>query len=189
MGHTLAAIDLGTNSVLLSVIEVPEVGERGGRSFEFRSLHEEARVTRLGRGVDESGLLAPDSVERTLACLRDYRRICDSLECSAVRIVGTSAVRDARNGAQFAETLEKELGLRLEIVSGTREAELTFRGALVGIDAPGRTFVFDIGGGSTEFIVGEADGGATRPLELTTSLDVGSVRMHERACLSDPPTP
>jgi exopolyphosphatase/guanosine-5'-triphosphate,3'-diphosphate pyrophosphatase len=176
----LAAIDVGTNSVLLTVAEDP------GLSV----VDQQATVTRLGQGVDRTGRLHPDAVARTLACLTQYRDQMDRLQVNKLKAVGTSALRDAEGGDDFLSAAEQILGVKLEVISGVREAQLTFSGALVGLfppskRAPERAFVFDIGGGSTELILGHV---RTGEIEFCTSLNVGSVRLTERFGLSNPPT-
>lgn len=174
-----AAIDIGTNSVLLTVAEVKEGALRVVEQF--------ATVTRLGQDVDRTGELHPAAAERTLDCLRAYRKHMDRLCVEDAQAVGTSALRDAAGGADFVRRADEVLGFTPEIISGEREAELTFLGALDGLTAPGRSFVFDIGGGSTELILGERTEGHAR-IERGISLDLGSVRLTERCALSDPPT-
>lgn len=177
----LAAIDLGTNSVLLSVVET------SGPTKTLSSVHEEARVTRLGEGVDESGSLSEAAMARTLDCLRDFVTRARALGAESIVVGGTSALRDAKNGQFFRQKLQNELQVPVEIVTGKREAHLTFSGAVSGLDVTGRLFVFDIGGGSTEFILGEQHPSGSQ-IHFSKSLNVGSVRMFERARPSDPMT-
>lgn len=177
MTEYLAAIDVGTNSVLLTVARRREDGE-------LEVVEQRATVTRLGQGVDQSGSLHPEAEERTLLCLKEYRALINKhaqLRCAAV---GTSALRDAQGGVDFVKRAEQLLGFPLEVISGDREAELTFNGAILGLSVSGRACVFDIGGGSTELIIGDADTGA---IESSISLNLGSVRLTERLALSDPP--
>lgn len=175
----VAAIDIGTNSVLLTVVEA----EGGAQKI----IEQFATVTRLGQDVDRTGELHPDAILRTLDCLRDYRAHLDRLKVERGRAVGTSALRDARGGAGFVESAAQILGFAPEIISGEREAELTFLGALDGLDIEGLCFVFDIGGGSTELILGEKTAKGASILH-GISLNLGSVRLTERCALSDPPT-
>lgn len=184
--RVLAAIDIGTNSVLLTVAR--STGDGG-----FKVLEQRATVTRLGQDVDRTSVLHPDAQERTLVCLSEYRTAMDHWGVRGARAVGTSAMRDAAGGDVFVEKATAVLGFRPEIVSGAREAELTFIGALSGLsvaEMPGSpVFVFDIGGGSTELIVGRVGARPSdRPtIEQSTSLNLGSVRLTERNGLSDPP--
>lgn len=176
----VAAIDIGTNSVLLLIAEV--------RGDELVPLVEEATITRLGEGVDRTRRLADGAVARTLACLGAYAATIAAHQVTAVDVVGTSAMRDAEGGDAFRDRAEELLGVRPRVVSGDEEAQLTFEGALVGIGrealADGTdVLVFDVGGGSTEIVLGR--GGVA---VAARSLDVGSVRLTERHVATDPPS-
>lgn len=178
---TVAAIDCGTNSVRLLVA-------RGDGSGPFTEVARELYLTRLGQGVDATGEFAPEALDRTLAALDDFAgRIADA-SAERVRFVATSAARDAGNRDAFFEGVRQRLGVDAEIISGDEEARLSFVGALsaaASVTAP--ALVMDIGGGSTELVLGTLSGG--RP-EVTAarSLDMGSVRVRERFLHSDPPT-
>jgi exopolyphosphatase/guanosine-5'-triphosphate,3'-diphosphate pyrophosphatase len=173
----VAAIDIGTNSVLLLVAEA-----RGG---ELVPILERSRITRLGYGVDKSRALSPEAVVRTLGCLDEFGAEMRAAGAERVAAVGTSAMRDARGGEDFRARARALLGVEPQVISGAEEAELTFIGALTGLSLPGDLVtVFDLGGGSTEIVVGAAG----RPIEAQ-SLDIGSVRLTERHIRSDPPTP
>lgn len=175
----VAAIDIGTNSVLLLVARV-------GPGGALEPIEERATITRLGEGVDKTRVLAPAAVERTLACLAEYGEVISKLGVERVDAVGTSAMRDAHGGDDLRRRARDLLGVEPRTISGDEEARLTFRGGLSGIHLPaGNVVVFDIGGGSTEFIVGDA---TTRLQREGTSLDVGSVRLTERHVRSDPPS-
>ena len=172
----VAGIDCGTNSIRLVVGDVD-----GGR---LTDVHREMRVVRLGQGVDATGLLAPDALERTFAALRDYAAICLETGVERVRMVATSATRDAANAAEFVDGCTAILGVAPEVVSGDEEARLSFAGAtaeLAGRPAP--FVVADIGGGSTEVVLG------TDEVEQSASVDVGCVRLTERRLRTDPPRP
>ncbi len=175
----VACIDIGTNSVLLLVAEASGDGPR--------AVVERATVTRLGQGVDATGELAPEARERTLRCLAAYADEARALRVSRFLAVGTSAMRDARGGADFAAEAAALLGGETpRVISGDEEAQLTFQGALSGLSiTPGPVTVFDIGGGSTELITREASGGALRAV----SLNIGAVRLTERHLRADPPGP
>ncbi len=175
----VAAIDIGTNSVLL-VIAAAEAGR-------IRPLVERATITRMGEGVDRTRRLAPAAVARNLACLRSYADDLRAYGSPPLDVVGTSALRDAEGAQAFLDEAEQVLGVRPRIIAGDEEARLTFRGALSGLSLTGRLLVFDPGGGSTELIVGDA--GGTAPPESRVSLDIGSVRLFERHVQSDPPRP
>lgn len=173
----LAALDIGTNTVLLLIAEL--------REGKLQPIVERATITRLGKGVDASGHLAPEAVERTLACVRDYARVIGEAGVERVAAVGTSALRDAAEGASFLDAAEGVLGTRPRVIDGLEEADLAFRGALSGLPAPERVLVFDVGGGSTEVIRGRCQ--PEPAVESAVSLAIGSVRLHERHLRSDPP--
>ncbi|MBW3668189.1 MAG: Ppx/GppA family phosphatase [Actinobacteria bacterium] len=168
----VAAVDCGTNSTRLLV------------SDGTHSLERLMRITRLGEGVDATGRLAPQAIDRTVAVLREYRRVMDRLGVDKVRITATSAARDADNRNDFFDAAEDIVGARPELLPGAEEGRLSFLGATAELDpADGPFLVCDIGGGSTEFVVGttEPDG--------VVSVDVGCVRVTEKFLHSDPPTP
>lgn len=168
----VAAIDCGTNSTRLLITDGTEVRERL------------MTITRLGAGVDQSGVLAPDAIERTVACLTEYRQAIERHGVERIRITATSAARDAANGEEFFDAAEAAIGVRPELLSGEDEGQLSFAGATDGLDpADGPFLVFDIGGGSTEFAYG------TTECEQSLSLDIGSVRFTEKYLPSDPPRP
>ena len=168
----VAAIDCGTNSTRLLVSD-------GGA----RPLQRLMTITRLGQNVDATRRLDPAAVERTVAVLRDYRGVLDRYGVQRLRMVATSAVRDAGNRDDFLDAAEAAVGVRPELLDGAEEGRLSFAGATAGLDAAGGPFlVVDIGGGSTEFVVG-TDGPAG-----VCSVDVGCVRMTEKYLHSDPPS-
>ncbi len=141
------------------------------------------RMTRLGQGVDVSGALAPEAIQRTVAVLSEYALEIRRHAVNRVRAVATSAARDAKNGAEFFDAAERALGVRPELLSGDAEARLSFDGATHGMSAShGPFLVIDLGGGSTEFVLG-----SERP-EAAVSLQMGCVRMTERYLRSDPPS-
>ena len=181
----VAAIDIGTNTVLLLIAEV---GENGG----LVPIVDRAEITRLGQGVDRARALAPAAVERTLACLRDYAAEIDKHAVAGLDVVGTSAMRDAAAarsgpGADFMEGARAILGTPPRVISGDDEASLAFSGGLAGLGLSGAVTAFDIGGGSTEIIRGQVDGAVVRLAERQ-SVDMGSVRLFERHVRSDPPS-
>ncbi|HEX7354185.1 MAG TPA: Ppx/GppA phosphatase family protein [Mycobacteriales bacterium] len=168
----VAAVDCGTNSLRLLV------------SRDGADLTREMRIVRLGAGVDETGRLDPAAIERTRVALADYAGTIRRLGATAVRMVATSATRDAENRADFAQMVRATLGVDPEVISGDEEAALSYAGAvsgLPGLDWP--LLVADIGGGSTELVVGDASGPVA-----ARSVNVGCVRMTERRLRSDPPT-
>jgi len=171
-----AVIDVGTNSTRLLVAEVDPAGT-------VTELVRRSRVTRLGQGVDSSGRLAPEAVARTEAVIREYIEEIDSIGCRAATALLTSAVRDASDGQAFVERLRGRHGLAATVISGEQEALLTFRGALSRLQRSGTVLVIDVGGGSTEFVVGEGE-----QVLYHRSLQAGVVRMTERHLHADPPT-
>lgn len=181
----LAAIDCGTNSIRLLVADVT-VG--GDGSAHLRDVHREMRIVRLGEGVDATGLLAPAALERTRAALADYTAVCRRKGAERVRMVATSATRDAGNRAEFFDMTRAVLGVEAEVISGDEEARLSFTGAVGDLDPDDGPFVVtDIGGGSTEVVVGTWDGVRAEILGAR-SVDIGCVRITERCLRSDPPT-
>ncbi len=177
-GKRLASIDIGTNSVLLLVVEA--AGD------ELRSVVNRAVITRLGRDVDRTGHLDVEASRRTLDCLRSYAAELDELGVDIRQAVGTSALRDAAGGEDFLDRAERVLGTRPRVLSGREEAELSFVGAVSGLNLLGTATVFDVGGGSTEVISGRAGPQAARILSAT-SVNLGAVRLHERHVKHDPP--
>jgi exopolyphosphatase / guanosine-5'-triphosphate,3'-diphosphate pyrophosphatase len=141
------------------------------------------RITRLGQGVDASGVLRDDAVERTLAVLREYRDVMDAFEVTGGRLAATSAARDASNGAAFLASASEISGITAELLSGDEEGRLSFAGATGDLEGPfNETVVVDIGGGSTELVTW-VDGEVR-----AHSMQVGCVRVTERAMPTDPPT-
>jgi exopolyphosphatase / guanosine-5'-triphosphate,3'-diphosphate pyrophosphatase len=180
----VAAIDCGTNSIRLLVADV--TAAYGG--LALRDLHREMRVVRLGQGVDASGEFAPEALERTRAALRDYAVAIRRKGAERVRMVATSAARDAGNREEFFGMVRDLLGIDAEVITGDEEARLSFVGAVGDLDAEDGPFlVTDVGGGSTELVVGSlVDDEAT--VEAAYSADIGSVRLTERCLPGDPPS-
>src|SRR5436190_4749574 len=171
----VAAVDLGTNSIRLLVTDVDD-----GR---LDDVVRRQKITRLGEGVDERKRLLPAPIARARNVLVDFRREIEDLGAERTLLVATSAVRDAENGEAFLGEIEWSYGFATRLLSGDEEAQLTFRGAAVGRDLAEETLLVDIGGGSTEFVVGGPDG-----LRFHESVDFGSVRLTERFLHADPPT-
>jgi exopolyphosphatase/guanosine-5'-triphosphate,3'-diphosphate pyrophosphatase len=170
----VAAIDCGTNSIRLLVTDVD-----GNTKHD---LVREMRIVRLGQDVDATGRLADEAIERTLAAAREYANIIETLDVSRVRFGATSAVRDAANSEDFGDVIEGVLGVRPLVLTGEEEAAASFDGATRAFGA-GRSAVIDLGGGSTEVVIGAAS-----VVEWAHSFDVGSVRLTERFLHSDPPS-
>jgi len=175
----VAAYDCGTNSLRLLVADVTGTGAGASKV----DVHREMRIVRLGEGVDRTGRLAGTALERVRTALVDLAATCDGLGVEAVRLVATSATRDADNREVFVDLVRGVLGVAPEVVTGTEEAALSFDGATRGLDsADGPFLVMDIGGGSTEFVLG------TGEVEAAVSVDIGCVRLTERHLAADPPT-
>lgn len=170
----VAAIDCGTNTIKLLVGALPEVAVR------------EVRMVRLGQGVDATGVLAPEALARAFAAIEEFAALiaAHGVPAERVRFCATSATRDAANAAEFSDGVLARLGVRPEVLSGEEEAALAYAGAVRTLpDADRPVLVVDVGGGSTELILG-----ADAPL-AAHSMDIGSVRLTERHLHSDPPTP
>jgi exopolyphosphatase/guanosine-5'-triphosphate,3'-diphosphate pyrophosphatase len=172
---TFAAIDCGTNAIrlLIAAVDSNKVSDR----------LREMRTVRLGEGVDATGEFSNMALERTFAACREYAELLMQYEIKELRFVATSASRDVSNRDVFITGVKEILGVEPEVISGDQEAELSYRGALSGLDVKGSVLVADIGGGSTEFVTTLAD----RSL-VSESVNIGCVRMTERYLQSDPPT-
>ena len=171
----VGVVDLGTNSTRLLVADVSD-----------GAVHDVVRrttITRLGEGVDERRILLPVPIARVRNCLAEYRRQAEELGAERVLLIATSAVRDAENGEAFLGEIEWSYGFTTRLLSGAEEALMTFSGVTGGTPPAEPVVVVDIGGGSTELVVGDADG-----IRFHTSFDIGSVRLTERFLASDPPT-
>jgi exopolyphosphatase / guanosine-5'-triphosphate,3'-diphosphate pyrophosphatase len=181
----VAAIDCGTNSIRLLVADVSTNAD--GTHF-LRDVHREQRVVRLGQGVDATGVLAPEALERTRAAVVDYTNVLRRRGTERVRMVATSATRDAGNRDDFFGMVRDTLGVDAEVISGDEEAALSFVGAVGDLDPDDGPFVVvDVGGGSTELVVGAISDGAPR-VHAARSVDIGSVRLTERCLPGDPPS-
>jgi exopolyphosphatase/guanosine-5'-triphosphate,3'-diphosphate pyrophosphatase len=189
MTRRVAALDCGTNSLRLLVADI---------DLEHRTLTDVERrmeIVRLGQDVDTTGRLAPEALDRTMAALSGYASLISRLGAEAVRMVATSATRDAANSGEFVRRVKDILGAEPEVLTGDEEARLSFTGAtaeLAGdrsVDPP--CLVVDIGGGSTEFVLGRPGppGGPASEVMSAISVDIGCVRMTERHLRSDPPAP
>ena len=198
MTRRVAVVDCGTNSLRLLLADVDP-----GRA-ELTDVARRMEIVRLGQGVDKTGRLAPEALARTIAALRDYAGIIASSGAQAVRMVATSATRDADNAAEFVRLVKEVLGVAPEVLTGAEEAVLSFIGATAELATGpyrGPFLVTDIGGGSTEFVLGSPpsaaaaiDGsargppGPSAPQSSAISVNVGCVRMTERHLHGDPPT-
>jgi exopolyphosphatase/guanosine-5'-triphosphate,3'-diphosphate pyrophosphatase len=181
--RTVAAIDCGTNSTRLLV-------RRGLPGGNVVSLDRRMQITRLGQGVDATGSLAPEAIDRTVAVLHAYRAAMDELGVIDVRATATSAARDADNRDRFFDAARDAIGVPFELLSGDEEGALSFAGATADLrHVRGTALVVDLGGGSTELVSGRIGADGTPEVIGVESLDVGCVRITERYLTSDPPTP
>lgn len=176
----VAAIDCGTNTIKLLV------GDLAASPDGTTGIVRESRMVRLGQGVDSTGRLAPEALERTFAAIDEYAAIIERSGVDRIRFCATSATRDAQNAAEFTAGVRERLGIVPEVLTGGEEARLAFAGAVrwLADDLADPVMVVDIGGGSTELIVGDPRGGPT----AAHSMDIGSVRLHERRLGDDPAT-
>lgn len=172
MGDRIAAIDCGTNSIKLLIGELPHV------------LVRESRMVRLGQEVDTTGVLGEEALARTFAAIDEYAALIRAHDVARTRFCATSATRDARNAAVFTDGVRDRLGVTPEVLSGDEEAALVFEGTVSHLRAPVEepVLVVDIGGGSTELVLGR-----DHP-DAAVSMDIGAVRLHERHLHDDPPT-
>lgn len=178
-GGRVAAIDQGTNSTRLLVLEPRGPGE------DPLEITRDMRITRLGRDVDRTGRLAPESIERTLDAVARFARRARALHAERIRLGATSAVRDASNKEEFFGPVRELIDGEPEVIDGEREAALSFLGGTRGLDPElGPFLLIDIGGGSTEFVIGREPGVAERSI----STRLGSVRLTEQVQPSDPPS-
>ncbi len=169
----VAGIDCGTNSIRLLVADARR---REDGSLELTDLTRQMRIVRLGQGVDRTGRLDPVAIDRTIGALVEYERMLRRLDASAVRFVATSATRDAQNRQEFVDAVRSVLGVEPEVVEGTEEAALSFCGAVSALEAgePTPMLVVDIGGGSTELVLGDSK------VRQAISVDMGAVRVTEK---------
>jgi exopolyphosphatase/guanosine-5'-triphosphate,3'-diphosphate pyrophosphatase len=170
-----AAIDCGTNAIRLLIARVD--------GNHVTDLVREMRTVRLGEGVDTTGEFSEAALDRTFAAAREYAVLLNNHEVKKIRFIATSASRDVTNRDAFSAGINEILGVEPEVISGDEEAELSYHGALSGLDVKGSVLVADIGGGSTEFVTALADGSL-----VSRSINIGCVRMTERHLHSDPPT-
>ena len=171
----LATIDLGTNTFLLLISEYND---------KLITILDEQRIPRIGKEIDEKKNIHRDAFYRALEVLKEYKFICEKFKVDKIVAVGTSALRDAKNKSEFIEFIKKHINIEIEILSGEEEALFTYIGGIksLGLDINNKYSVIDIGGGSTEIVIGEG-----RNIYQKISLNIGSVRMTERFLLNDPP--
>jgi exopolyphosphatase/guanosine-5'-triphosphate,3'-diphosphate pyrophosphatase len=188
MTQRVAAIDCGTNSLRMLIADIDPARR------DLADVERRMEIVRLGQGVDATGRLAPEALERTMRVLAQYADDIASARAGAVRMVATSATRDASNAAEFTAGVQRTLGVLPAVITGQEEARLSFTGATAELGGPGAAvsgapqppyLVVDIGGGSTEFVLGSGGGDGLSAI----SVDVGCVRLTERHLHSDPPQP
>ncbi len=174
----IATIDIGTNTALLLIADLDFASQT------LHTIYNHQEIIRLGKGVDKDRRINPDAIERLLNCLRFYRSLIEQHDAKLIRAVATSAVRDALNRDEILRLVRSQIGIEIELLSGDAEAELTFQGAIAGWQNLLEPFlVIDIGGGSTELILGDSNG-----IRDKVSLDIGSVRLTERFFHAQPPS-
>ena len=178
----VAAIDCGTNSIRLLVADADAA------DGQLHNVVRRMEIVRLGQGVDRSGSFSAEALSRTLQAVDNYAEQLQHLQPERMHFVATSATRDAANQDEFFRGVEQRLGVKPEVISGKQEATLSFNGAVRALPAntyPSPYLVVDVGGGSTEFIAGDAQGN----IHAMRSVNVGCVRMTERHFVNDPPLP
>ena len=168
----IATIDIGTNSMRLLIADY-------NNKLENRKKY--VNTTRIGQGVDKEGYISEDALQRNLNALEEFANICKEQGCQAIYCMGTSALRDSKNGSIFVERAKQKTNINVEIISGNEESNLGFMGVLEGLDTDESILVIDIGGGSTEFIVGDKKG-----IKFAKSENVGALRMTEKFLSKDP---
>lgn len=169
----IGAIDIGTNSMRLLVADYIE-----------GKLHNREKIintTRIGQGVDSEGYINEEAIERNIQALKEFSKVAKDKGCQAIYCIGTSALRDSKNGDEFIKLAKEETDIDVEVISGEEESNLGFLGVLQGLEDTNNILVVDIGGGSTEFIVGDETG-----IKYAKSEDVGALRMTEKFLIADP---
>ncbi|WP_053955560.1 Ppx/GppA phosphatase family protein [Inediibacterium massiliense] len=169
----LGAIDIGTNSMRILIAKV--------KNNQIIESFKDLRSTRIGEGVDKTGVLSNHAIQRNIDALKEFVEIAHKEKVEKLSIIATSAVRDAKNKGEFLRRASKEAGVQIEVISGEREATLGFLGVLKGIEQKKNILVVDIGGGSTEFILGNEKG-----IDHVISMNMGAVRMTEKFVHTDP---
>ena len=169
----IGTIDIGTNSMRLLIANY------NNGKIENRKKY--VNTTRIGQGVDKEGYISEEALQRNINALEEFANICKVEECQAIYCMGTSALRDSKNGNVFVDRAKQKTNINVEIISGNEESNLGFMGFLEGIDTDEQILVLDIGGGSTEFIVGDIEG-----IKFAKSENVGALRMTEKFLAKDP---
>ena len=169
----IGTIDIGTNSMRLLIADY------NNGKIENRKKY--VNTTRIGQGVDKEGYISEEALQRNINALEEFANICKVEECQAIYCMGTSALRDSKNGNVFVNRAKQKTNINVEIISGNEESNLGFMGVLEGLDTDEQILVIDIGGGSTEFIVGDIEG-----IKFAKSENVGALRMTEKFLAKDP---
>lgn len=169
----IGTIDIGTNSMRLLIADY--------NNYKIENRKKYVNTTRIGQGVDKEGYISEDALQRNLDALEEFANICKGEGCQAIYCMGTSALRDSKNGNIFVERAKQKTNINVEIISGNEESNLGFMGVLEGLDTDEPILVIDIGGGSTEFIVGDKKG-----IKFAKSENVGALRMTEKFLYKDP---
>lgn len=169
----IGTIDIGTNSMRLLIADY------NNGKIENRKKY--VNTTRIGQGVDKEGYISEEALQRNINALEEFANICKLEECQAIYCMGTSALRDSKNGNIFVDRAKQKTNINVEIISGNEESNLGFMGVLEGLDTDEQILVIDIGGGSTEFIVGDIEG-----IKFAKSENVGALRMTEKFLAKDP---
>lgn len=163
----VGAIDIGTNSMRLLIVDYVD-----GKLINRKKF---VNTTRIGQGVDSKGYIKEDAIQRNIKALKEFSDKCNDEKCENIYCMGTSALRDSKNGDYFVKLAKEETGIDVDIVTGIEESNLGFRGVLEGIQENTDIIVIDIGGGSTEFIIGDSEG-----IKFNKSENVGALRMTEK---------
>ena len=169
----MASIDIGTNSMRLLITDY---------EGNFKDRKKYVNITRIGRGVDENGYISEEAIDRNIKALKEFVDMAKEENCKDIFVMGTSALRDSKNREDFIERAKKETGINVDIITGDDEASLGFYGVAAGLKESGQVLVLDIGGGSTEFILGDTNDG----IIFSKSEDIGSVRLTEKFVKNDP---
>lgn len=169
----IGTIDIGTNSMRLLI------GEYKNGKIENRKKF--VNTTRIGQGVDKEGYISREAINRNIDALKEFAKLCSDEKCEYVYGMGTSALRDSKNGDEFVQLAKRETGISIDIISGEEESNLGFKGVLEGLEGNNDILVIDIGGGSTEFIIGDREG-----IKFAKSENVGALRMTEKFLKIDP---
>lgn len=169
----IGTIDIGTNSMRLLI------GEYKNGKIENRKKF--INTTRIGQGVDKEGYISNEAINRNIDALKEFAKLCNDEKCEYVYGMGTSALRDSKNGDDFVQLAKRETGINIDIISGEEESNLGFKGVLEGVEGNNDILVIDIGGGSTEFIIGDREG-----IKFAKSENVGALRMTEKFLKIDP---